>query len=54
VKSPPSCAKCSLYPVMEPRRGLCGACLGRELLGYASRDEQTAAVKAAWEARQRL
>jgi hypothetical protein len=47
------CTRCALMPVMEPGRGLCGACLGRELLGYASRDEQTAAVKAAWEAGRR-
>jgi hypothetical protein len=47
------CTRCDLMPVMEPGRGLCGACLGRELLGYASRDEQTAAAKAAWEAGRR-
>ena len=52
MKPPPGCARCGLYPVMDPR-GLCGACLGRELLGYSGRDEHTAAIKAAWEARQR-
>ena len=36
-----------LYPKM--RGNLCPACLGRLLLGYASREQQTAAVKAAFE-----
>jgi hypothetical protein len=50
---PRTCTRCALHPVMEAQCGLCGACLGRELLGYTSRAQHTAAIKAAWEAGQR-
>jgi hypothetical protein len=38
------CERCGLYPRMD--RHICGACLGREILGFASREEQAAAFKA--------
>jgi len=41
------CTRCSLYPRME--RNLCGACLGRELLGFGSREEHTAAIRAEYQ-----
>lgn len=47
----PQCVRCHLYPRMQ--RDLCAACLGREILGYASREEQTAAIREAWERGQR-
>jgi hypothetical protein len=36
VTRPALCSRCGRYPPME--RGLCGACLGRELLDEADRD----------------
>lgn len=41
-----SCNRCGLYPRMD--HGLCGACLGREMLGYGCREERTAAIAAAY------
>lgn len=38
-----TCQRCDMHPMMA--RDLCGACLGRELLGFASREQQAAAIK---------
>jgi hypothetical protein len=48
MNAPALCTRCGLYPSMD--RALCTACLGRELLGFAGREEHTAYIKAQWEA----
>ena len=41
------CDRCALYPQMQ--RGLCGACLGRELLGVGTREQHTAKIREAYD-----
>lgn len=45
----PVCTRCGIYPIALKDMGICGACIGRDLLGFRTRDEHTAFVRTEYE-----